>query len=254
VIVPLLLVAVVAGAALQSATGFGFSLLSAPILFAVVDPKPAIGLLALLGMEVNLLTLLTEGRRPRPLAREAAVLVGCALPGALAGVVVLRSLDAVALQVLLSIGVVLTLGVRHRLATRTAVVPVLHDGPRPRPVWSAPVAGFLSGALSTSTSTSGPPLLLHLLGRGARPSVVRDTLTVCFAGLGLITPMALLVTRTTEAIPDQGLAGALVPAVVVGHLGGRRVFARLAHGPHYELVVTIVLLISVATGLVSVLA
>lgn len=253
-IVPLLFLAVAAGAALQSATGFGFSLLSAPILFAVIDPQPAIGLLAVLGMEVNLMTLLTEGRRPRPLTREAVVLVGCALPGALLGVVVLRNLDAVALQVLLSAGIIATLLVRHVLSTRSAIVPVLHDGPRPRPAWSAPLAGLLSGALSTSTSTSGPPLLLHLLGRGARPSVVRDTLTVCFLSLGLITPVALLVTRTTEAIPDAGLAATLVPAAFAGHLLGRRVFARLAHGPHYELVVTVVLLISVAAGMISVAA
>lgn len=252
IVLPLLL-AVAAGAGLQAATGFGFGLLSAPILFAAIDPQPAVGLLALLSLEVNLLTLLTEGRRPHPLTSEAAVLIGCALPGALLGVVVLRSLDAVALQVLLSVGVVVTLVVRHALSSRSAVVPVLHDGPRSRPVWSAPLAGLLSGALSTSTSTSGPPLLLHLLGRGARPSVVRDTLTVCFLALGLITPVALVVTRTTDAIPDLGLAATLVPAAVAGHVVGRRVFARLAHGPHYELVVTIALVASVAVGLISVI-
>lgn len=251
-VVLLLSFAVMAGAALQSATGFGFSLLSAPILFAVIEPQPAIGLLAVLGITVNLLTLLTEGRRPRPLTSEAVVLIGCALPGALLGVVVLRSLDAVLLQLLLSAGVLATLAVRHALTSRAALVPVLADGPRPRPAWSAPVAGLLSGALSTSTSTSGPPLLLHLLGRGARPSVVRDTLTVCFVALGLITPIALIVTRSTEAIPDAHLAAVGVPAVVVGHLGGRRVFAHLAHGHHYELVVTIVLLVSVAAGLLGV--
>ena len=252
-IVPQLLLAVTAGASLQSATGFGFSLLSGPILFSVLDPKPAIGLLALLGLEVNLLTLLTEGRRPQPLLDEAVVLVGCALPGALLGVVVLRSLDAVALQLLLSAGVITTLVVRHALSTPAAVVPVDPEGPRARPAWSAPLAGFVSGALSTSTSTSGPPLLLHLLGRGARPSVVRDTLTACFLALGLVTPIALLVTRTEEALPDARLALALVPAAVVGHVAGRRTFARLAHGPHYELVVTIVLLSSVAAGVVGVL-
>ncbi|MEO7429861.1 MAG: sulfite exporter TauE/SafE family protein [Acidimicrobiales bacterium] len=251
-IVPLLFLAVAAGAALQSATGFGFSLLSAPILFAVIDPQPAIGVLAVLGLEVNLMTLLTEGRRPRPLTREAVVLVGCALPGALLGVVVLRNLPAVALQLLLSAGVLVTLLVRRALSTRSATVPVLHDGPRPRPAWSAPVAGLLSGALSTSTSTSGPPLLLHLLGRGARPSVVRDTLTVCFLALGTITPIALLVTRSTKAIPDAGLVAALLPAAFVGHLLGRRVFARLAHGHRYERVVTVVLLLSVTAGLITV--
>ena len=74
---------------------------------------------------------------------------------------------------------------------------------------------------------------------------MRDTLTVCFVSIGLVTPIALLITRTTEAIPDPWLVVALAPAVLVGHVLGRRVFARLAHGPHYEPVVTAVLLASV---------
>jgi len=252
-IVPLLLVAVMAGASLQAATGFGFGLLAAPVLFAVIEPQPAIGLLAVLGPEINLLTLLTEGRRPAPLLREVAVVVGFAGPGALLGVAVLRSLDAVALQIMVSVGVIVTLVIRHALTTEGSARVAPADGPRPRPAWSAPLAGFLAGALSTSTSTPGPPLLLHLLGRGARPWVVRDTLTTCFLALGLVTPLALLATRTTEAIPDLALTLTLIPAAVVGHLLGRRVFARLARGHHYELVVTIVLLVSVGSGLVAVL-
>jgi hypothetical protein len=262
VVVVLLSCAVLAGAALQSATGFGFSLLSAPILFAALDPQPAIGLLAVLSMAVNLMTLLTEGRRPEPLAGETRVLILAAMPGALLGVVVLRSLDAVALQVLLSVGVIATLAVRHLGASQAEPAPLLvTDGGatvpaerllRARPAWSAPAAGLLAGALSTSTSAAGPPLLLHLLGRGARPATVRDTLTVCFFALGLLTPIALVVTRSTEAIPDAGLIAVGLPAVVIGHLGGRRAFALLAHGHHYERVVTAVLVVSVVAGLLTV--
>ncbi len=248
----LLFAAVASGAALQSATGFGFSLLAAPLLFAVLDPQPAIGLLAALGLTVNLMTLLTERRRPHPLVGEVVVLVGFALPGALLGVVVLRSLDAVALQLLLSAGVIATLLARHLASRRSAFVPVLADGIRPRSTPAAAVAGLLAGALSTSTSTSGPPLLLHLIGRGARPSVVRDTLTACFLALGLVTPLALLVTRTTEAIPEAAHVAVLIPAVVLGHVAGRRMFARLAHGNRYELAVTAVLVLSVTAGLLGV--
>jgi uncharacterized protein len=250
----LLFLAVASGAALQSATGFGFSLLAAPLLFAVIDPQPAIGLLAVLGLTVNMMTMLTERRRPHPLVGEVVVLVGFALPGTLLGVVVLRSLDAVALQLLLSVGVIATLVVRHLAMQRRAFVPVLAEGIRPRPRQAAAVAGLLAGALSTSTSTSGPPLLLHLLGRGARPSVVRDTLTACFLALGLVTPLALLVTRSTEAVPDGVHVAVLVPAVVLGHLLGRRGFAHLASADRYEPVVTGVLLLSVTAGLVGAIA
>ena len=52
---------VVAGTMLQAATGFGFSLVAAPLLFAAIEPEPAVVLLLVLGLEVNLLTLAPSG-------------------------------------------------------------------------------------------------------------------------------------------------------------------------------------------------
>ena len=45
--------AVLAGAVLQSAVGFGFALVSAPLLFAAFGPAPAVGLLDVLALVVN---------------------------------------------------------------------------------------------------------------------------------------------------------------------------------------------------------
>ena len=84
---------------LQAATGFGFSLLAAPLLFAAIGPEPAVVSLLVLGLEVNVLTLGTERRRPRPLPVSTATILCWALPGALAGVAVLRALPGEALQV-----------------------------------------------------------------------------------------------------------------------------------------------------------
>jgi uncharacterized protein len=232
-------VAVAAGAALQSATGFGFALVAAPLVFATVEPEEAVGLLILLGTEVNLLTLATERRRPRPVVRDCVVMTAWALPGALAGVAVLRALDPVALQVAVSGGVIATLAAR-RLATG-----------RHTPGWAAPLAGLVSGALSTSTTTAGPPILVYLLGRDLHPVQVRDTLTVSFLGLTVVSVTALAITGTSRAVPDPVLAAVLVPVVAVGHVAGRPLFAALARSRRYDPVVTAVLLISVTVGLVT---
>jgi uncharacterized protein len=240
-------VAVAAGACLQSATGFGFSLICAPLLFAATEPEHAVGLLIVLGAEINLLTLATEGRRPAPLWREAAQILGWALPGALAGVAVLRALDAVALQLAVTAGVLVSLGLRWR-ARRAA-----DAHPAPPPWWSVPASGVAAGALTTSTTTAGPPLVLYLLHRDVPPTLVRDTLTVCFLGLSAIGALALAVTGTSGARPDATWLAALVPVVALGHLAGRPVFARLAGG-HYEGVLTGVLLVACAGGLVTALA
>ncbi len=61
-----------------------------------------------------MLTLATEGRRPRPMVRRCAVVLAWAVPAAVAGVAVLRALDAVALQIAVSVGVAATLLVRRR--------------------------------------------------------------------------------------------------------------------------------------------
>ena len=78
--------AVLAGAALQSATGFGFALVSAPLVFAAAEPEQAVGLLILVGLIVNLMTLGTEGRRPQPLVRDSVIILAWGIPGVAVGV------------------------------------------------------------------------------------------------------------------------------------------------------------------------
>jgi uncharacterized membrane protein YfcA len=240
-------VAVLTGAALQSSIGFGFALVAAPLLFAATSPPEAVGLMILLALELSLLTLLTEGRRPQPVWRDVWAVVGWSLPGSLAGVAVLRALDDLALQLLVTAGVLVALAVNLRAAHRAPAV-VAHEPPS----WGRPAAGIASGALSTSTSTGGPPIVLLLMSRGLRPGVVRDTLTATFVGSALVSTAALLVTSTDEAVPDAAVVAALVPLTALGQLLGRRVFARLAESRRYERVLTVVLLASIAVGLAGV--
>ena len=124
-----------------------------------------------------------------------------------------------------------------------------HEPPR----WARPAAGLASGALNTSTSTGGPPLVLLLMSRGLRPGVVRDTLTASFLGFAPVSATALLLTSTGDAVPDAAAVAALIPLTALGHVAGRPLFARLAAGRSYERVLTAVLLATVAAGLLGVL-
>jgi uncharacterized membrane protein YfcA len=240
--------AVMAGAALQSAIGFGFALVGAPLLFAAAGSQQAIGLLTLLGAEMALLTLLGERRRSIPVWRDALPVAAWSLPGALAGVAVLRALDELALQLLVTAGVLAALAVNLAAAHRT---PPAEPAEAPR--WARAAAGVTSGALNTSTSTGGPPVVLLLMSRGLRPAVVRDTLTATFLLFVPVTTAALAVTGTAGAVPELAWVAALVPLTALGQLAGRPVFRRLASGRSYEHVLTGVLLCSVAAGLAGVL-
>ena len=179
-------VAVLAGAALQSATGFGFALVSAPLVFAAAEPEQAVGLLIVLGLIVNLMTLGTEGRRPQPLVRDS---LSCSRGGSRAS---WRACSRCARSTRRRCRSAVTLGVFATLAVRALrAAPRRRRRPGRPPPWAAPAAGFTSGALTTSTNTSGPPVVLYVLARGATPVQTRDTLTVTFIGFALLGGAAL---------------------------------------------------------------
>jgi uncharacterized membrane protein YfcA len=292
-------VAVLLGAGLQSATGFGFALVSAPVLFALLGPREAVSAGALLSIELSLLTLATERRVPRVLHREAFALVAWSLPGLALGAVALRELPDRVLSVLVAVGVLGALGLRLRGRAAGAgaqdgaaggvagggVRGVAGGGGvaggsvggaagggaaggggggaagggvgggvggaaaaiRPASGWHTAAAGVTSGALSTATSLSGPPLVLHLVARGLSPDQMRDTLAAVFVALAVLTAGALLLAGTFEM--PSGLV-VLVVAGAAGQVIGRRGFAWLSGGRHEDALLA-VLAVTAVVALVS---
>ena len=228
--------------ALQAATGFGFALLAGPVVFVALPPARGVALLLILGVVVNLLVLLGERRRAEVDPGVAVALVA-ALPGLVVGALILRVVPADALRV--AIGVVVLALVAARLRPRRHV-PRRDPGPQ-----AAALAGLAAGALTTSTTTNGPPLALWLAGRGLPPAVVRDTASTAFLALDVVGLVAVLaIVGAGTSLADARLLLALLPAVLVGHRAGRWLFRRLP-GHRYEQV----LLVAVATtGLVSVVS
>jgi uncharacterized protein len=235
---------VLAGAACHSATGFGFALVAAPIVVAALPPETAVSTVLLVGILTSLMTLTTERRVPSPLWGESAQIVAVGAVGAVAGALLLEALDRTTLQILVSVSVIAALATRA-LARRRGRPPAGRG-------WLAP-AGFAAGALTTTTTATGPPLLLYLFGRRIEAVRMRDTLSVLFASFNCIGLAAIAISHTGLTLPRGTFLTALGAAALVGHLAGRPAFARLASG-HYEQVVATLLLVSVVAGAIVALA
>jgi uncharacterized membrane protein YfcA len=238
----LAVLAVLAGAFVQSATGFGFALVASPALLAVLEPRAAVLAILALGALLNVLLLFGERRRREVRGGEVARLLAGAAPGVAAGLLVLEALAKPALQLLVG-AVVVAAGVGQGRAPRG----------RPRrvpPAGGAYGVGLLSGALTTSTGVNGPPLVLWLRARGAAQGALRDSVT---ATLLCLSPLGLAVLLATGPVRlDLGVASAagLALAAAVGHYAGRQAFLRL--GPrHYG---RAVLALVLATGAASIAA
>jgi uncharacterized membrane protein YfcA len=228
------------GAAVQSATGFGFALILSPALLAVLDPYEAITALLGLGVASNLLVLL-DGGRPVPVRwRELVPVLAAAVPGLALGAVALELLDKPVLQILVGLAVIAATGVqlRARLAGRP---------PRRR---SAIATGLASGAMTTSISVSGPPLVLWLEAHGVQSAEMRATLAASFLALNLAGCALLVPLAGLDRVAPASVLLPLLALVVAGHFAGVVAFRRLDPA-RFSLVV---LLLVALTGLASVAA
>ena len=188
-LVALALAALVGGAA-QSATGFGVVLPLAPVMFALEDPPDAVLTIAIIALAHNMLIIATRRRALALRRRDAALLIAAALPGLVAGALVVDHLPKAALQIAVGVTLLAALAVRA------------HQPGRSRRLATTPAGagiGLLSGTMTTTVAVNGPPLVIWLRARHATIAELRDTLAVIFFALNAV------------AIVNLALRGAATP-------------------------------------------
>src|SRR5436309_13997596 len=94
--------------AVQASVGFGFGFFVAPAALGAFRPAQAVTVLLLLALLINGLILYAEGREREIDSRSAALLCVWALPGIVAGALVVRDIVPSVLQVAIGLGIVLS--------------------------------------------------------------------------------------------------------------------------------------------------
>ena len=222
----------------QATAGFGFALLSMPLLSTVIDPASALAITSLVSIVNSGATALTShGDADRTTLRR---LIFAALMGMPFGIVLLESASIRVMQVLIAATVgasALALGLGLRLS---------RAGRR-----TDAAAGFVSGVLGTSTGTSGPPIVIALQSRGMPARPMRATLSWQFAATGWVS-VVLLAVRGFVDRTDVLVSIAALPILLASWSVGAHSFGRLSQS-RYERLVVLLLLAAAAVGLVHAL-
>lgn len=206
-----------AGALTQSAIGFGFGIVFAPLATLLVGVQSAVATSIVLGTVLAIaLTIESRPRNAFGPVTPVAVLGTLATP---LGIWVLAHAPEATVRVLVALavlgGAVVTLGSRPREVARAGSL------------LTASAVGVLSGLLRGSTSMSGPPVVLYLHWLGGGAEVIRNRLFGYFALLAIsAVPLAWWGGVIGAAEGWQALTS--TPAVLAGVLGGRPVRARLS--------------------------
>jgi uncharacterized protein len=234
----LVAVAAIAGLAafVQSAAGFGFALMAVPLMALAVNTRQAVVVATMLSLCTSSLQAWT-GRHDidRVVARRLILACFVGMPFGLA---VFLAVDEGALRVMLGVSILAMVALLARgldLTGRGSGVD-----------W---VAGFVSGVLSTSLSTNGPPLVFVLQGRQFEPTAFRATLRTIFAATGVVSLTAFLVTGqvTRESLIAFAYA---VPATAVGLVAGERLQPHL-DGDRFRPMVLGLLVLSALSALAA---
>lgn len=202
---------------LQTATGFGYAIITAPLLALVLGPKETVMITILTGLIIRLLMMRTtkhDGSFKAISPMIAASIVG-AIPGAyfmtiisnddlklFMGVVLFITASALWKNYQLSIN-------NHKLAKA--------------------IVGGLSGFLATTTSINGPPIILYYLNSKAEEnkSLLRGNLTRYFL-LVNIASIIISYFAGTLKIGDLWIQILLsIPALYIGFYLGEKFFHRI---------------------------
>ena len=230
--------AATAASAIQSLSGFGFSLFIVPVLAALIGPKETVLLANVLSTGLNAVQL-PAIRHHVDWTISRRLLIGSFI-GMPFGVAVLLIVDAGTLKVIIAATVVLF----TVLLVRGFRV---HDEGRSGDF----VAGLISGVLNTSTSMSGPPVVIYLQGKAL--SSARFRATNCFFFLVSAAGAVGLLTLGGASSRTAWLAAVVaIPGVVAGRILGNLLYDRI-NEQRFRLLVYAVLLLSAAIALSSTL-
>jgi hypothetical protein len=231
-----LLVVFLAGM-IQGLTGFGFALVSVPLLLIFLPPTMAIPMVIIHGTLITLI-LLFESRKWLELRRILPLIIAGVI-GVPFGTYILTALGINVLKVF--IGVVITLFALIFLAGFRREI-------RNEKLASGPI-GFISGLLNSSTGMSGPPVILFFINQGLRKEVFRANIIAYFVALNLVTISSFLYTGliTSDVLHYAVL---FLPAMILGAATG----IRLIHRVDEKLFSRIALIIAAIAGLASILS
>jgi uncharacterized membrane protein YfcA len=195
-------------ASCYSVTGFGFALVMTPLLTLAWDVKPAVVTSVILSTTA-LVPLLLQVRASISISRVSVLIAGSVI-GIPVGVFVLDRVDPDVLTVVVAAAVIVA-------GVLLYVAPAMGRGEDT--VRGRLATGFVSGALGASTSLSGPPVVLYLLGRERDIDSFRATTMAFFLPGNLITIAAFAaIGRVTGDVVL--MAGAALPALGAGLVAG----------------------------------
>lgn len=228
-------IAIFIAAFVQVLSGFGFALLSMPIMTIAIPVQEAVVVSTLLGMlSTTWQSWHLRADTVRPLAKRLTLAAFVGMP---LGLYLLNVVPNDILRLLLGIAVLVATTLLVARINLKHVGPSLDIG-----------VGFVSGVLNTSLSTNGPPLVFGLQARHLEAHAFRATITTVFAFSNIV---GISLFALNGKITKDGLIASAVaiPAWAVGQ-GLAWPVRKHVHGERFRVLVITLLFVAGASTVI----
>jgi uncharacterized membrane protein YfcA len=226
------LVAILSGTT-QALTGFGFVMVSMPLLILVFDPKTAVGLSLILSF-FSIVALMYTVRVDTNWQLVKRIFGG-AIVGLPVGLLVFSQIDVVNLKVYASLVILLMslFGLKNYS---------FKFEPEQAEKYVIPT-GIISGFLSGSVGMSGPPIALFLSSLDIEKEEFRATTLAFFL---LIHPSSFISMFALGSLPlyTAKIALYLIPFVFTGMFIGRRLFDYVSNTLFNKIVLVLLIIVA----------
>lgn len=206
---------IMAASFFATASGFGFALVATPLLSLFISPKEAVLFIILLSIVLRTINMIKVWGT----FDWNVVLVGTlgSMAGTIPGSWILKIFEISELQVFLGsvlLLVTIVMGCDVRLTASNKTVGRFF-------------AGFFSGFFGSSTSVSGPPLMLYFLTEEMPKERLRANMVMIFSFGGFIMLLGSYLAGTLGLVDDLHLLAAMVPALLIGTYIGEKAFYKI---------------------------
>jgi uncharacterized protein len=202
------------GAFVQSISGFGYALLSIPLISTITSITQAIVIVTIASL-FNTITVTWTNRSgivwPVTVRVVLASIVGMPLGLWILDTTGDRPLKIATGSIVLVLAVLIWRGVRVSKPSNRADL----------------IAGFFSGILTMSTGTTGPPIVIGLHGRSLTPTGFRGTIVSIFMVIGVLS-LALFIQVGKVNRESVVAAAYVIPVQTLATLAGGRVAKRVS--------------------------
>ncbi len=207
--------AVFIGSFFATVSGFGFALVTTPLLSMVLPLKTCVVFIMALTIILRILTMYRVWGQFD--WRTVLTVIAGSTMGIIPGSYLLKVISLSGLQLVM--GAVLLVAVVLMELQYTLPVKNLTLGRL--------VAGFLSGLSGSTTSFSGPPLVLYFLNEKMDKDLMRANMIWIFGMGSVIMMLGSIISGTAREINEWNMFALLAVATVGGVLAGERFFNRL---------------------------